>query len=304
LQHAFTSYDSFELAYVGTQGVHISQSYDANLPVYNGNAAKPGSTRPYASEGIGQLLTLVSNSSSNYNGLNATYNHRTKAGLNLVSAFNWSKCLDDGSQPPSTSGVFGATGVGDNLVANGPYLPHDRYGRCDFDQNLTFRTTGVWNAPDLKQQNAILRAVFGSWIMSGLLVVDAGQPFSVTDSANNSQTGLGLDRADWNTTHAPAYKNGNLNIAAFQANASGTYGNVQRNSFRSDKYVHLDPAMMKTFPLGTERLHLMFRAEAFNVLNHPNFLAPGSDFNSPSGFGVIGAARDPRILQFSGKFLF
>jgi hypothetical protein len=98
--------------------------------------------------------------------------------------------------------------------------------------------------------------------------------------------------------------NGKLNAAAFQANAPGTYGNVQRNTFRSDKWVHVDPAVMKTFPLGTERLHLMFRAEAFNVFNHPNFLAPGSDLNTPSSFGVIGSARDPRILQFSLKLLF
>jgi hypothetical protein len=98
--------------------------------------------------------------------------------------------------------------------------------------------------------------------------------------------------------------NGKLNAAAFQANAPGTYGNVQRNSLRSPSWVHIDPAVMKTFPLGTERLHLMFRAEAFNVLNHPNFLAPGSDLNSPSSFGVISSACDPRILQFSLKLLF
>ncbi len=303
LQHAFTSSDSVELAYVGTQGIHIAQSYDANLPVYNGNSAKPGSTRPYGSEGLGQLLALVSNSTSNYNGLNATFHHRGKGGLDLVSAFNWSKCLDDGSIPPSTAGAFGATGVGDNTMANGAYLPRARYGRCDFDQNLTFRSTAVWNSPELNGRGLLLRAVAGSWILSGLLVADAGQPFSITDSANNSQTGLGLDRADWNTTPAPAYVNGKLNAAAFQKNAPGTYGNVQRNSFRSDKWVHIDPGVMKTFPLGTERLHLMFRAEAFNVLNHPNLLQPESDFNSAI-FGVIGGARDPRILQFSLKLLF
>jgi hypothetical protein len=149
-----------------------------------------------------------------------------------------------------------------------------------------------------------LRTVAGSWTVSGLVVVDAGQPFSITDSADNSQTGLNLDRADWSATAALAYVNGKLNPAAFQINAPGTYGNVQRNSFRSAPWVHVDPAVMKTFPLGTERLHLMFRAEAFNVLNHPNFFAPGSDLNTPSGFGLISSARDPRILQFSLKLLF
>jgi len=303
LQHAFTHSDSVELAYVGTTGIHIAQSYDANLPVYNGNAAKPSGTRPYASEGVGQLLTLVSNSTSNYNGLNGTYHHRGKGGIDLVSAFNWSKCLDDGSIPPSTAGAFGATGVGNNLVASGAYEPRVRRGRCDFDQNLTFRTTGVWNSPDLKGSGMLLRSVAGSWIVSGLVVVDAGQPFSITDSGGNSQTSLNLDRADWNTTPATAYVNGKLNAAAFQPNAPGTYGNVQRNSFRSDKWVHVDPAVMKTFPLGTERLHLVFRAEAFNVLNHPNYFAPVSDLNSAS-FGTIGSARDPRIMQFSLKLLF
>jgi hypothetical protein len=303
LQHAFTASDSMELAYVGTQGIHIAQSYDANLPVYNGKPTAPSSTRPYASEGLGQLLTLVSNSTSHYNGLNATYHHRGQGGLDLVSTFNWSKCLDDGSIPPSTAGAFGATGVGDNHAASGAYLPHVRYGRCDFDQNLTFRTTAVWNSPDLKGNGALLRAVAGSWTVTGLVVADAGQPFSITDSANNSQTGLSLDRADWSKTPTAAYVHGKLNPAAFQINAPGTYGNVQRNSFRSDKWVHVDPAILKTFPLGTERLHLMFRAEAFNVFNHASFYAPVSDLNSAT-FGVVGSARDPRILQFSVKLLF
>jgi hypothetical protein len=303
LQHAFTSSDSVELAYVGTLGIHIAQSYDANLPVYNGNAAKPSGTRPYASEGIGQLLTLVSNSTSNYNGLNATYHHRGKGGLDLVSAFNWSKCLDDGSIPPSTSGVFGATGEGNNLVANGGYLPRNRYGRCDFDQNLTFRSTGVWSSPDLKSDSRLLRAVANSWMVSALVVADAGQPFSVKDSAGNSQTGLSLDLAD-SVPGTPAWVNGKLNIHAFTGNAPGTYGNVQRNSFRSAPWVHVDPAVMKTFPVVPERLQMTFRAEAFNVLNHPNFDAPGADINSPTGFGVVGGARDPRIMQFSLKATF
>ncbi len=303
LQHAFTLSDSMELAYVGTQGIHIAQSYDANLPVYNGNAAKPAGTRPYASEGLGQILTLVSNSTSNYNGLNATYHHRGKGGLDLVSAFNWSKCLDDGSIPPSTSGIFGATGEGNNLTANGAYLPHARYGRCDFDQNLTFRTTGVWSSPDLKGDSRLLRAVAGSWLLSSLVVADAGQPFSVKDSAGNSQTSLNLDLAD-KVPGTPAYVNGKLNINAFAANAPGTYGNSGRNSFRSAPWVHVDPAVMKKIPTPTERLSFMFRAEAFNVLNHPNLTAPGADFNSPSNFGLITGSRDPRILQFSLKALF
>jgi len=303
LQHAFTHSDSMELAYVGTQGIHIAQSYDANLPVYNGNASNPSGTRPYGSEGLTQILTLVSNSTSHYHGLNATYRHRVGGGLDFMSAFNWSKCLDDGSQPPTTSGIFGATGESNNLVANGAYLPHARYGRCDFDQNLTSRSTAVWSLPALKGANTLTRTLAGAWVVTGLVVADAGQPFSVTDGAGRSQTSLNLDLAD-RVSGVPAYLNGKLNIAAFTANAPGTYGNSGRNSLRSAPWIHVDPAVMKTFSLFREKLHLMFRAEAFNVLNHPNKLLPSADLNAPSTFGQISGARDPRILQLSSKFQF
>ncbi len=303
LQHAFTRSDSMEFAYIGNQGIHIDQSYDANLPVYNGNAAKPAGTRPYGSEGLTQILTLVSNSTSNYHGLDLTYRHRGAGGLDLVSAFSWSKCLDDGSQPPTTSGIFGATGLSDNLVANGAYLPHARYGRCDFDENLTSRTTVVWNSPSMTAAGNFLRTVAGSWILSGLVVADAGQPFSVKDSAGLSETGLGLDLAD-RVPGVPTYVNGILNIAAFTNNAPGTYGNSGRNAFRGPNLVHVDTAIMKTIPLFTERLHFQFRAEAFNLLNHPNLTTPIADFNSPANFGLLDGARDPRILQLSAKILF
>ncbi len=292
-----------EFAYIGTQGIHIAQSYDANLPVYNGNAASPSGTRPYASEGLTSIVTLVSNSTSNYHGLNVTYRHHGAGGLDLVSAFNWSKCLDDGSQPATTSALLGATGLSNNLVANGAYLPHARYGRCDFDQNLQSRTTAVWSLPALKGSRPLVRTLAGSWSLTSLIVADAGQPFSVTDSAGLSQTGLGLDLAN-RVPGVPVYVNGKLNIAAFANNAPGTYGNSGRNTLRAPAWIHVDPAIFKTFPLGTERLHFMFRAEAFNVLNHPNKLQPGSDFNAPSSFGVTIGARDPRILQLSAKILF
>lgn len=295
LQHALTASDSLELAYIGTEGVHLSQSADLNLPVYGPGAsvANENSRRPYASEGLTYIYSLESDTNSDYNGLNVTYHHRNRGGLDFVSGFNWSKCIDDGSQPPTTAL--------ETVLASDPQLFR---GRCDYDQNISFRNTIVWTSPELKGTNYATRTALGSWTTTGLIVADAGQPFSVTDSADNSYTGSSFDRAD-RVAGVPEYVNGHLNRAAFTDNAPGTFGNSGRNSFRSPSNVDFDFGMMKMFPVR-ERLNLNFRAEAFNILNHPNLAPPLSDYNDSTAatFGISTLARDPRILQFSLKLLF
>lgn len=296
LQHAISTSDSVELAYVGTQGIHMSQTYDANLPVYSAGASTSNerARRPYGAEGLLAIRTLRSDATSHYNGLNLTFQHRAKAGLDIFSGFNFSKCIDDGSFPAST----GAT------TANGND-PRLRRGLCDFDQNLTFRNTIVWHSPALAGYGKLLRATAGGWIWSALITADAGQPFSVTDSSDYSFTGNGLDLAD-RVPGVPLYVNGRLNYAAFTDNAPGTYGNSGRNAFRAPALVDVDAAMMKVFPIVGDRVNLTFRAEAFNLLNHPNFYAPTATYSngSSSTFGLITSARDPRILQLSLKLKF
>jgi hypothetical protein len=295
LQHAFTPSDSVELAYVGTEGVHLSQTYDANVPVYGPGATVANETkrRPYGTEGLVQIRSLESNSNSSYNGLNATFRHRGKAGIDSVTGFNWSRCLDDGSSPAVT---FYISADGNN--------PRLRHGRCDFDQKITFRNIFIWNSPSLSAGSTFMHAAFGSWMVSALLTADAGQPTSVTDSADNSMTGIGLDLAD-RVPGVPVYlARGALNPAAFTINAPGTYGNSGRNSFNTPKYVDVDAALMKTFPLAGERMHWVFRAEAFNVLNHTNLLPAQPDFNQSSIFGIFTGAHQQRLLQFAARITF
>jgi hypothetical protein len=291
-QHAFTSADSVELAYVGTHGVHISQSEDLNLPVYGPGAttANELQRRPYGSEGLAEIASLQSNTTSNYNGLNVTYRHSLKGGLELTSGFNWSKCLDAGSQPPITEASFYEV----------PYSnPSLFYGRCDFDQNLSFRTTTVWSGPKLEGRAVAMRILLGSWTLTDLLRVDAGQPFSVKDSGDSSFTGSGMDLAS-RVPGVPLYVKGQLNRAAFTNNAPGTFGDSGRNSFRSVANIDDDIGLMKLFPIEG-RFNLTFRAETFNLFNHPNLALPVADYfvNTQQEFGSYTFARDPRIMQFS-----
>jgi hypothetical protein len=299
LQKAFTASDSFELVYAGTQSIHVGQTYDVNLPVYGPGATtgNENQRRPYYSEGLERIAVVRSDSTGQYNGMDASYQHRAKGGLDLSAGYTWSKCLDDGSQPATSGGVT-ANGSDSRLL----------HGRCDFDQNHTFRSTLIWNSPSLKGHSGLMRTVAGSWSVSGLIAADAGFPFSVTDSGDHSLTGNGHDLADVVPGVSPtagSTKLRRLNYAAFTDNAEGTYGNSGRNSYRTPAWIHFDPAVMKTFPLVKERTQLMFRAESFNVFNHPNFYGPSSDYHGgATAFGVITGAREPRVFQFALKLMF
>lgn len=293
-QHAFSKSDSLELAYIGTHGTGLAQSFDANLPVPGATAtvANEQERRPF--DALGQIRDMASIGYSDYNGFQATYRHRISAGLNIVSDFTWSKCIDDGSNPGSTGGI-----------SEDPTFPNAERGLCDFDQDLNWRSTITWSGPSLAGSNWAVRTAFGSWTMSGLLTLDSGQPFSITDGSDNSFSGTGLDLAD-RVPGVPLYlADGRLNYAAFTENAPGTLGDSGRNSFRSVGNYDFDMALMKNFKLS-ERWNLMFRTEAFNLLNHSNLFQPLTEWSSANAdtFDTYQFARNPRQLQFALKLMF
>jgi hypothetical protein len=75
--------------------------------------------------------------------------------------------------------------------------------------------------------------------------------------------------------------------------AIGTFGNSGRNIFRDGGFHNLDFSVSKSWKFG-ERLTTQFRAEMFNITNHPNFANP---FGGATGQGV-GATADPSVGPF------
>jgi hypothetical protein len=144
-----------------------------------------------------------------------------------------------------------------------------------------------------------------------------GAPFNVTTGLDNSLTSVNNDRPNLisranvfsgahplqNSTKNPSI----LNLAAFSPNAIGTYGNLGRNAFVGPKFVNIDAALSRRFPIR-DRLNMQLRLEAFNVLNHPNFSNPGTlSINSTSSFGKItstASGSNPRLFQGAVKFTF
>jgi hypothetical protein len=97
-----------------------------------------------------------------------------------------------------------------------------------------------------------------------------------------------------------------FNPCAFMA-APGTFGNNGRDNLLGPAYYNLDFSLLKDFSI-TERQRLQFRAEAFNLLNHPLFDLPTNNFDS-ANFGKILSAnaygtRPPRQIQLGLKYIF
>jgi hypothetical protein len=93
-----------------------------------------------------------------------------------------------------------------------------------------------------------------------------------------------------------------FNTAAFSFPPPGTFGSAGRNILDGPGFQSVNASLVKNTAL-TERMSLQFRAEAFNLFNHPNFNLPDNFLGSPT-FGRISSARDPRHLQFGLKLLF
>jgi hypothetical protein len=81
----------------------------------------------------------------------------------------------------------------------------------------------------------------------------------------------------------------------------GGFGNANRQFFHGPGIDNFDISLMKTTKI-TESKAFEIRAEFFNVFNHTQFNNPDGDLNG--NMGVVSSARDPRIGQFSAKFVF
>jgi hypothetical protein len=250
-----------------------------------------------------------------YQGLLASLAHRFGSNFELNANFTDSYCLSDYD--------FGAALAGS--TNSQVFNRHADWGPCVSDTRYNFNLTGVAQSA-FNTSHAFVNHLINNWTLAPLMHASTGQPLLITSGKDNSLTGLGNDRPDQvlsNTGAANPICSSSaicvqwINPAAFVQNPTGTYGNVGRNALRGPGNFSFDVALSRNFRL-TERLTLQARGEAFNILNHTNFVgafAPagqeaGANYGtlstnlSASNFGQITGAYDPRILQFAMKLVF
>ena len=307
------------LAYAGSQGRHLETfNYDTNFPLpvaapstgnclapgqgasisydfdpcINTGQASPNYTRPY--KGYDAMYGEYQDGTSNYNSLQSGLTYRTGSSQ-FSLAYTWSKAL--GTINTSNSMIPARS---DGAGAQNPRNWHAEYGPPSYDFTNDIAATWVYSIPYFSHSSKPVALAFGNWSFAGLALYRSG--FASSPGLVTSTAGL----ASRPNQIKPIRRVGTLkewfDTSAFSAPNYGFFGNASVGTIRGPGYTSFNLSLYKTFPI-TSRLDTQFRAEAFNVANHPNFFHVNTNFGS-GAYGQVTSAGDPRILEFALKVLF
>ena len=257
--------------------------------------------------GFAQLFQAQDSVSSNYHSLQAKLDKRFSHGLSFLTSYTWSHSIDGAS-------VFFGSGANATTI-----FPQDNYnlkaerGNSDFDIRNRLVFSFNYDVPVRRVVPSILGK---GWALGGILTLQSGQPFSVLTGEGLSGTGLGNDRpnlvGDPNT--GPRTVQQWFNTSAFALNAPLTFGSAGRNIVVGPGYRDFDFSLLKNTQFG-EKVKAQFRAEFFNIVNHPAFALPSNILAAPN-FGALFQTPDaaqnnvglgsggPRLIQFALKLSF
>jgi hypothetical protein len=330
VQRSFGSNLLLEVGYVGTKGTKLPRFIEGNPAIYipgvstPNNAdqrrlysgctlADPPSSCKFSSTGF-----IAGIATSSYNALEASLKKRLSHGLAFFASYTYSKAIDDSSS-------FNLTGsaskplAGENDLAQNPFNLAAERGASLFDARHRFVFSYQWSLPFFLHSQGWQQVAFGGWQLNGIATLMSGTPFTVFDSTDVSDqggapeiTGFSANRPDRvagqdpnagpRTTSAWLNKNAFAQVIPDPNSPVQQFGNAGRNIGVGPRYADWDFSMFKDFRV-TESKDIQFRAEFFNLLNHPNFRLPDSDISSPT-FNTIQAALPPRVIQLALKFLF
>ncbi|MGA3027447.1 MAG: carboxypeptidase regulatory-like domain-containing protein [Bryobacteraceae bacterium] len=312
-----------DVRYVGNKGTHLPRFIEANPSIYGPgvNANNNNEIREYTtcnSAGLcnyGSVGLLADESSSTYHALEVAFSRQYSHGLSFLASYWYSKSLDD----ISTLNVAGSAPTlvaGENDLAQNPFDLAAEHGPSLFDATHRFVFSGSWALPSWRDAPRGAALLTNGWQLNTISSLSTGTPFTVYDSANVSLQGSAPEITGFYSSRPDLISNPNegqphtanewVSRAPFlQLNPqtqAGQFGNEGRNVVRGPGIEDVDVSLFKYFNLDETR-RVQFRAECFNLLNHPNFGLPENDLESPA-FGQILQAGPPRLLQLAVKFVF
>ncbi len=330
---------SMEIAYAGSHGVHLQGPLNYNqLPdqyLSMGNALRTLVPNPFygivttgtmaaATIQQSQLLrpypqftgitTINSYGNSIYHSLQSKLERRFSNGFSLLAAYTFSKLIDDTLPTTASAGFPGESFSAGNIQnyynrrlerAVASYdTPHTLTLNSNFElpfgKGKAFVNGGGWR--DL---------IIGGWQLNGIATFHSGAPIGLTTSSstlNNYGVGQRPNYVGGEPNgQGPISQrlNNYFNVSSFAVPALYTYGNTARllDWMRAPGTANLDASLFKSVSVH-EGMRVQFRAEFFNVLNHPLFDFPGTAIGSPTAGVISSQANSPRDIQLALKFIF
>jgi hypothetical protein len=308
VQRQLPSNFTLDISYSGNHAVHLMDQRQLNaLPagtfLTNPNLSKSvnyynNALLPYL--GWGNLSAIETLGYSRYNAMMVRLSRRFSNSLSANLNYTRSKVMDIVDN--------------DSDVINNPFNIRQNYASAGYDQPNVITLDFVYMLPKTKSSNLIAKQAVNGWELSSMIRSQSGMPINITSNGNLMGVNAG---SQYPTLNGNAYAGQNsfqwLNPAAFTRPADGSYGTLGRNALRMPGVRNVDVNMVKNFNF-TEAIKLQFRAEVFNLFNHPQVwgLNTGFSADNPGGaisataknFGQASSYRDARTLQLALRFSF
>ena len=340
LQYSLTHSLAAQVAYVMTDVEHEENSPgDNNVTQLLPPGANVKTAMPFPDFGRGAAFRKTGGHSM-YNGLQAQLEQQMHSGLSFLFAYTWSKTLSDAGDMLNGTGTAGGFRAPD-IPGYGPKYD---WSLANYDIHQVIHFSGGYELPlgkdklFLNQSGTLANSVLGGWSVNWLMTLQGGQPIGlacptatttgsncyVLKVAGQSQNlGLHIDsngKLSWygnpKAFAQPCVYGSTTSPTGCVAGANTLGGSLAAT--RGPGFHRLDFSTFKNIHLN-DRFSIQFRAEFFNILNHPNFNAPNFSGNGVIGvsnsgnftnanFGEIGSTRDapfdPRQIQFALKLYY
>jgi hypothetical protein len=310
--------------YAGSRSSHIlvdgvnmnvlSPSGCGTIPGYTLGCGQP--TVPWSAptfpNGPPVIDNITDTGSARYDSLQVKAETKSSHGIYALISYTYSRAMDSGFPD----------GVGTSTGATYWPLPGTQkadwaLSQIDLKHNLS--ASFIYDLPFGKGKQygsnwgSATNAALGNWEVDVIEKITSGFPIFVFNSVDNSGVNFNQGGNNYNRPNQvcdPKASNPVLsqwfNTQCFVQAPSGELGNASRTPVYGPDFVNTDLSLIKHFMIPyREGMRLDFRAEFFNLFNHPQFGQPGADISTGTTFGVINSTvNNPRVMQFALKLAF
>ncbi len=326
IQRALPGNWDVTIGYAGSHGLHLIRIGDANLApetivngvkVYRPDLAPSVATgtRGRRNPNFTTITQRETDAQSFYNALQVGVSKRLSYGLRAQLSYTFSRSIDE------------ASGINSQDFDNSTTYVIDWYNRkadrglSSFGAKHVFVANWSYELPLGRTKAGLAGALLKGWQINNITTAQSGTPFEARLSFNRSNN---QNTTSFSFHERPSVRPGASNnpilggpnryfdVNAFELQPLGTIGNLGKNTLIGPALVNVDVSLFKEFRLG-EAKAIQFRAEMFNVFNHPNFAIPNSanrvvftavNVVSSNAGAITSTVTTSRQVQFGLKLTF